>query len=186
MEDTRIKSEKPLIGWLGTRKMQAFGNGNLHLGSPARKLALPEVAQQVAEEYFWTLDTLRERGLIQPATLQPPRENWFVLLKANFCESDSDLGPDVQSAYSMDELPGRLGSEYGYRHHSSGNACLGRSRIHRFELPFLSPAREQLQVCTGGCTLNDAFDEQFDRRLAQVPLPSGRISQRAVWSFGFR
>jgi len=27
-----------------------------------------EVAQQVAEEYFWTLDTLRERGLVQSAT----------------------------------------------------------------------------------------------------------------------
>ena len=38
----------------------------------------------------------------------------------------------------------------------------------------------------GGCTLNDAFDEQFDRRHnPDRPLPSGQISQRAVWSLGF-
>ena len=37
----------------------------------------------------------------------------------------------------------------------------------------------------GGCTLNDAFDEDFDRRYnPERPLPSGRISSRAVWVLG--
>jgi len=37
----------------------------------------------------------------------------------------------------------------------------------------------------GGCTLNDAFDAEFDRRYNEErPLPSGRISQEAVWALG--
>ena len=68
MEDTRDHASKTLDWLVGTRKMQAFGNGNLHLGSFAPKTCSQEVAQQVAEEYFWTLDTLRKRGLVQSAT----------------------------------------------------------------------------------------------------------------------
>jgi hypothetical protein len=40
-------------------------------------------------------------------------------------------------------------------------------------------------VYAGGCTLNDAFDEKFDRRYnPERPLPSGRISPRTVWGLG--
>ncbi len=40
-------------------------------------------------------------------------------------------------------------------------------------------------VYAGGCTLNDAFDEKFDRRYNPGrPLPSGRISPRMVWGVG--
>jgi hypothetical protein len=41
-------------------------------------------------------------------------------------------------------------------------------------------------VYAGGCTLNDAFDEKFDRRHnPERPLPSGSISSSAVWMLGF-
>ena len=40
-------------------------------------------------------------------------------------------------------------------------------------------------VYAGGCTLNDAFDEKFDRRYnPERPLPSGRISRGTVWGLG--
>ena len=40
-------------------------------------------------------------------------------------------------------------------------------------------------VYAGGCTLNDAFDEEFDNRYnPERPLPSGRISSRTVWTLG--
>ena len=39
---------------------------------------------------------------------------------------------------------------------------------------------------TGGMFLNDAFDADFDRqRRAERPIPSGKISADAVWSFGW-
>src|ERR1700733_832512 len=39
---------------------------------------------------------------------------------------------------------------------------------------------------TGGMFLNDAFDEEFDRqRRPERPIPSGEISARAVWTFGW-
>lgn len=38
----------------------------------------------------------------------------------------------------------------------------------------------------GGMYLNDAFDTQFDRKFRQErPIPSGAISERAVWILGF-
>jgi 4-hydroxybenzoate polyprenyltransferase len=38
----------------------------------------------------------------------------------------------------------------------------------------------------GGMFLNDAFDAEFDRqRRKERPIPSGAISSRAVWQFGF-
>lgn len=37
----------------------------------------------------------------------------------------------------------------------------------------------------GGCTLNDAFDQEFDKQHnPERPLPSGLISPRTVWSLG--
>lgn len=37
----------------------------------------------------------------------------------------------------------------------------------------------------GGCTLNDAFDANWDRRhRPERPIPSGVISERAVWAVG--
>ena len=39
---------------------------------------------------------------------------------------------------------------------------------------------------TSGMFLNDAFDAEFDRqRRAERPIPSGKISARAVWQLGF-
>jgi 4-hydroxybenzoate polyprenyltransferase len=39
---------------------------------------------------------------------------------------------------------------------------------------------------TGGMFLNDAFDEGFDRQRRQErPIPSGKISAKMVWRFGF-
>jgi 4-hydroxybenzoate polyprenyltransferase len=41
-------------------------------------------------------------------------------------------------------------------------------------------------VYVGGMFLNDAFDAEFDRRhRIERPVPSGAISQEAVWSWGF-
>ncbi len=38
----------------------------------------------------------------------------------------------------------------------------------------------------GGCTLNDAFDQEFDKRHnPQRPIPSGATSASTVWSIGF-
>jgi 4-hydroxybenzoate polyprenyltransferase len=38
----------------------------------------------------------------------------------------------------------------------------------------------------GGMYLNDAFDAQFDRQhRRERPIPSGAISEKAVWQFGF-
>lgn len=40
-------------------------------------------------------------------------------------------------------------------------------------------------IYAGGCTLNDAFDENFDKRNnPQRPLPSGSISIKQVWLLG--
>ena len=40
-------------------------------------------------------------------------------------------------------------------------------------------------IYAGGCTLNDAFDEKFDGlHNPERPLPSGQISQNAVWALG--
>ena len=40
-------------------------------------------------------------------------------------------------------------------------------------------------IYAGGCTLNDAFDEDFDTRYnPERPLPSGRISRGKVWGVG--
>ena len=40
-------------------------------------------------------------------------------------------------------------------------------------------------VYAGGCTLNDAFDASWDRRhRPERPIPSGAISERAVWLAG--
>lgn len=37
----------------------------------------------------------------------------------------------------------------------------------------------------GGCTLNDAFDEHWDRQhRPERPIPSGRLSAREVWTVG--
>jgi UbiA prenyltransferase family len=39
---------------------------------------------------------------------------------------------------------------------------------------------------TGGMFLNDAFDAEFDRqRRSTRPIPSGKISESAVWKFGW-
>ncbi|HEY4416983.1 MAG TPA: UbiA family prenyltransferase [Verrucomicrobiae bacterium] len=39
---------------------------------------------------------------------------------------------------------------------------------------------------TGGMFLNDAFDEEFDRRRRpERPIPSGKISPQLVWRYGF-
>jgi hypothetical protein len=40
-------------------------------------------------------------------------------------------------------------------------------------------------IYAGGCTLNDAFDQDFDKQHSpERPLPSGRISPRTVWTLG--
>lgn len=40
-------------------------------------------------------------------------------------------------------------------------------------------------VYAGGCTLNDAFDAAWDRRhRPERPIPSGVVSERAVWTAG--
>jgi len=40
-------------------------------------------------------------------------------------------------------------------------------------------------VYAGGCTLNDAFDAAWDRRhRPERPIPSGAVSERAVWTAG--
>lgn len=40
-------------------------------------------------------------------------------------------------------------------------------------------------VYAGGCTLNDAFDARWDRRhRPERPIPSGAVSERAVWVVG--
>ena len=41
-------------------------------------------------------------------------------------------------------------------------------------------------IYAGGCTLNDAFDEKFDRKHnPERPLPSGQVSSKTVWLLGF-
>jgi 4-hydroxybenzoate polyprenyltransferase len=41
-------------------------------------------------------------------------------------------------------------------------------------------------IYAGGCTLNDAWDSEWDRQFRpERPIPSGRISLRAVWVVGF-
>ena len=53
-----------------------------------------------------------------------------------------------------------------------------------WKLPFLLLGVSALY--TGGMFLNDAFDEEFDRqRRAERPIPSGKISAKLVWQFGF-
>jgi 4-hydroxybenzoate polyprenyltransferase len=53
-----------------------------------------------------------------------------------------------------------------------------------WKLPFLLLGVSVLY--TGGMFLNDAFDEEFDRqRRAERPIPSGKISAKLVWQFGF-
>lgn len=40
-------------------------------------------------------------------------------------------------------------------------------------------------VYAGGCTLNDAFDAGWDRRhRPERPIPSGKVTERAVWGVG--
>jgi len=53
-----------------------------------------------------------------------------------------------------------------------------------WKLPFLLLGVSALY--TGGMFLNDAFDEEFDRqRRAERPIPTGKISAKLVWRFGF-
>ena len=53
-----------------------------------------------------------------------------------------------------------------------------------WKLPFLLLGVSLLY--TGGMFLNDAFDEEFDRqRRAERPIPTGKISAKLVWRFGF-
>ena len=53
-----------------------------------------------------------------------------------------------------------------------------------WKLPFLFLGVSALY--TGGMFLNDAFDEEFDRqRRAERPIPTGKISAKLVWRFGF-
>jgi 4-hydroxybenzoate polyprenyltransferase len=53
-----------------------------------------------------------------------------------------------------------------------------------WKLPFLLLGVSLLY--TGGTFLNDAFDEEFDRqRRAERPIPTGKISAKMVWGFGF-
>jgi 4-hydroxybenzoate polyprenyltransferase len=55
---------------------------------------------------------------------------------------------------------------------------------NHWKLPFLLLGVSALY--TGGMFLNDAFDEEFDRqRRAERPIPSGKISAKLVWRFGF-
>lgn len=53
-----------------------------------------------------------------------------------------------------------------------------------WKLPFLLLGTSVLY--TGGMFLNDAFDEEFDRRRRpERPIPSGKISAQLVWKYGF-
>lgn len=53
-----------------------------------------------------------------------------------------------------------------------------------WKLPFLLLGTSALY--TGGMFLNDAFDEEFDRRRRpERPIPSGKISAQLVWKYGF-
>lgn len=53
-----------------------------------------------------------------------------------------------------------------------------------WKLPFLLLGVSALY--TGGMYLNDAFDVEFDQqRRKERPIPSGKISARLVWRFGF-
>ena len=53
-----------------------------------------------------------------------------------------------------------------------------------WKLPFLLAGMSLLY--TGGMFLNDAFDEEFDRRRrAERPIPSGKIPPALVWRYGF-
>jgi 4-hydroxybenzoate polyprenyltransferase len=62
---------------------------------------------------------------------------------------------------------------------SRGLVAFGRRK-----LPFLFLGISALY--TGGMFLNDAFDVEFDRqRRASRPIPSGEISEEAVWKFGW-
>ena len=69
MEDTRDHVRKTL-DWLARNpgKCRHLEMETYTWEVLPENLRSQEVAQQVAEEYFWTLDTLRERGLIQPTT----------------------------------------------------------------------------------------------------------------------
>src|SRR6266498_3888642 len=52
------------------------------------------------------------------------------------------------------------------------------------KLPWLLAGTTFLYV--GGMFLNDAFDTEFDQqRRKERPIPSGAISSRTVWQFGF-
>jgi 4-hydroxybenzoate polyprenyltransferase len=53
-----------------------------------------------------------------------------------------------------------------------------------WKLPFLLLGTSLLY--TGGMFLNDAFDEEFDRRRrSERPIPSGKIPSPLVWRYGF-
>jgi 4-hydroxybenzoate polyprenyltransferase len=53
-----------------------------------------------------------------------------------------------------------------------------------WKLPLLFLGASFLYV--GGMFLNDAFDAEFDRqRRSSRPIPSGKISENAVWKFGW-
>src|ERR1019366_5889243 len=53
-----------------------------------------------------------------------------------------------------------------------------------WKLPLLFLGASFLYV--GGMFLNDAFDVEFDRqRRSSRPIPSGKISENAVWNFGW-
>jgi len=55
---------------------------------------------------------------------------------------------------------------------------------HPGKLVLLLPGMSALYI--GGMYLNDAFDAAFDRqRRAARPIPSGQISEREVWRFGW-
>ena len=69
MEDTRDHVRKTL-DWLARNpgKCRHLEMETYTWEVLPENLRSQEVAQQVAEEYFWTLDTLRERGLVHPVT----------------------------------------------------------------------------------------------------------------------